>query len=105
MSGTRSVGSAKPLTVMSVSIPKRSRTLRSTVGSAAISVPPSAIASPSTPCGVCVAIAAPMQAAAPRGRGRLTSAAAPPDAPPGPHRSEESAMTVALRALRSPSPS
>ena len=35
MSGTRSVGSAKPLTVMSLSIPKRSRTLMSTVGSAA----------------------------------------------------------------------
>ncbi len=35
MSGTRSVGSAKPLTVSSVSIPKRSRTLKSTVGSAA----------------------------------------------------------------------
>ena len=43
MSGTRSVGSAKPLTVRSVSIPKRSRTLKSTVGSASISIPPSAI--------------------------------------------------------------
>ena len=58
MSGTRSDGSAKPLTVRSLSIPKRSRTLKSTVGSAAISIPPSAIfpsraALPRRPRGMC----------------------------------------------------
>ena len=66
MSGTRSVGSAKPLTVRSVSISKSSRTLRSRVGSA-ISIPPSAmIAFPPGPARApagCVAIAARMQGA------------------------------------------